>query len=137
MPPPSSGGVALAQMLGLLGEHDLKATLATDTAAYYHLLIEAMRRAYEDRAEYLGDPDFVTVPVDSLTSDAYLAAKWSTFRADSATDSGLALAAQKKEVYETTHTSIIDGEGNAVSITTTLNGNFGCKTWSRVGGFFP
>ncbi len=136
MPPPSSGGVALAQMFGLLDPFDLKATFATDTAAYYHLLIESMRRAYEDRAEYLGDPDFVRVPIDSLTTTAYLREKWSTFRSDSATDSGLALAAQKREVYETTHTSIIDGEGNAVSITTTLNGNFGCKTFSRTGGFF-
>ncbi len=136
MPPPSSGGVALAQMFGLLEKFDLAATLKADTAAYYHLVIEAMRRAYEDRAEYLGDPDFVTVPIDSMTSEAYLANKWASFRPDSATDSGLALAAQKKEVYETTHTSVIDGEGNAVSITTTLNGNFGCKTWSRVGGFF-
>ncbi len=136
MPPPSSGGVALAQMFGLLEEYDLKATIAADTAAYYHLVIEAMRRAYEDRAEFLGDPDFVSVPTDSLTSPSYLSGKWSTFRLDSATDSGLALAAQKREVYETTHTSIVDAQGNAVSITTTLNGNFGCKTWSRVGGFF-
>ena len=69
MPPPSSGGVALAQMFGLLDGYDLRDLLTTDTAAYYHLVIEAMRRAYEDRAEFLGDPDFVTVPVDSLDFD--------------------------------------------------------------------
>ena len=136
MPPPSSGGVALAQMAGLLEPFDLASVLTTDTVRYYHLLIEAMRRAYEDRATYLGDPDFVEVPIDSLTSDSYLSSKWSSFSPDSATDSGVALRALGKDVYETTHTSVVDANGGAVSVTTTLNGNFGCKTWSRTGGFF-
>ena len=136
MPPPSSGGVALAQMAGLLAGFDLADTLTRDTVAYYHLLIEAMRRAYEDRAAYLGDPDFVDVPVDSLTAADYLANKWQSFRRDSATASGAALRAPRKDVYETTHTSVVDAEGGAASVTTTLNGNYGCKTWSRTGGFF-
>ena len=136
MPPPSSGGVALAQMAGMLAPYDLAELLTRDTVAYYHLLIESMRRAYEDRAEYLGDPDYVDVPVDRLTAKPYLAAKWSSFRADSATDSGVALQARGKDVYETTHTSVVDAYGGAVSVTTTLNGNFGSKTYSRVGGFF-
>ena len=136
MPPPSSGGVALAQMAGMLAPFDLAALLTRDTVAYYHHLIESMRRAYEDRAEYLGDPDFVRVPVDSLSAKPYLDAKWASFRADSATDSGVALRAQGKDVYETTHTSVVDAAGGAVSVTTTLNGNFGSKTYSRVGGFF-
>ena len=136
MPPPSSGGVALAQMAGLLAPFDLANLLTTDTVAYYHVLIESMRRAYEDRAEYLGDPDFVDVPTDSLSAKPYLAQKWSTFSSDSATDSGVALRALGKDVYETTHTSVVDAFGGAVSVTTTLNGNFGSKTYSRTGGFF-
>ena len=136
MGPPSSGGVALAQLLGMLDGYDLADLRTTDTTAYVHLLIEAMRRAYQDRAVYLGDPEQVRIPVDSLRSTAYLRQKWSTFDPDSATDSGIALRAQRREVYETTHTSVIDSEGNAVSVTTTLNGNYGCKTWSRTGGFF-
>ncbi len=136
MPPPSSGGVALGQMLTLLAPYDLPAVRAESEAAYYHLLIEAMRRAYEDRAEYLGDPDVVEVPVDSLLTSSYLAGKWATYSPDSASTSGVANRSLGKEVYETTHTSVIDAEGNAVAVTTTLNGNFGCKVWSEVGGFF-
>ena len=136
MPPPSSGGVALAQMAGMVAPYDLPALLTADTVAYYHLLIEGMRRAYEDRAKYLGDPDFVRVPTDSLTAKPYLNAKWASFRPDSATDSGVALRTAGKDVYETTHTSVVDAYGGAVSVTTTLNGNFGSKTFSRVGGFF-
>ena len=136
MPPPSSGGIVLAQMLGLLDGYDLNSIAQTDSAAYFHLLIEAMRRAYEDRAEYLGDPDLVDIPVDSLLSTPYLLSKWETFSPDTATRSGLSLKPGTKEVYETTHTSVVDGEGNAVSVTTTLNGNYGSKVWSEVGGFF-
>ena len=136
MGPPSSGGVALAQLLGFLEGYDLAGLFRSDRVAYYHLLIEAMRRAYQDRATYLGDPEFVDIPIDSLTERAYLATKWSTFRPDSATDSGASLKSTGKDVYETTHTSVVDAEGNAVSVTTTLNGNFGCKVWSKTGGFF-
>lgn len=136
MPPPSSGGVVLSQMLGMLKNQDLQAFAKTDKVAYLHILIEAMRRAYQDRATYLGDPDEVEIPVDSLLSDEYLANKWSTFSPDSATPSGTMLKAPAKEVYETTHTSVIDTEGNACSVTTTLNGNFGSKVWSKTGGFF-
>ena len=136
MPPPSSGGVVLAQMLTMLDGYDLRATALADSVAYYHLLIEAMRRAYEDRATYLGDPDLVEIDLDRLLDADYLAEKWSTYRPDSATASGRMLAADGKDVYETTHTSVIDADGNAVSVTTTLNGNYGSKVWSRTGGFF-
>jgi len=136
MPPPSSGGVVLSQMLGLLKSQNLRSVIATDSVAYYHLLIEAMRRAYQDRATYLGDPDEVEMPIDSILSDAYLKSKWSTYSSDKATPSGGMLKIQGKETYETTHTSVIDEAGNAVAITTTLNGNFGCKVWSKTGGFF-
>lgn len=136
MPPPSSGGVALAQMLTMLEPYDLHDMIAADSAEYYHLLIEVMRRAYEDRAEYLGDPDLVYVPVDSLLDPTYLALKMSSYDPTAATPSGRSVRAPGKETYETTHTSVIDDEGNAVSVTTTLNGNYGSKFWSREGGFF-
>ena len=136
MPPPSSGGVVLAQMLGMLAAYDLPAIARADSADYYHLLVEAMRRAYEDRAEYLGDPDLVAIPIDSLVAPDYLAAKWANYDPRRATPSGRTLNAPGKEVYETTHTSVIDADGNAVSVTTTLNGNFGSKVFSQVGGFF-
>ena len=136
MPPPSSGGVVLSQMLGMLKDQNLQSLAATDSVAYFHVLIEVMRRAYQDRATYLGDPDAVEMPIDSILSDEYLASKWSTFSPDEATPSGTMLKVLGKEVYETTHTSVIDTEGNACSVTTTLNGNFGSKVWSRTGGFF-
>lgn len=136
MPPPSSGGVVLSQMLGMLKSQNLQSVVATDSIAYFHLLIESMRRAYQDRATYLGDPDQVSMPIDSILSDAYLNSKWSTYSPDKATPSGTMLNLLGKETYETTHTSVVDQVGNAISVTTTLNGNFGCKVWSKTGGFF-
>ena len=136
MPPPSSGGVVLAQMMQLLEAYDLKALREQDEVAYYHLLIESMRRAYEDRASYLGDPDQVQIPIDSLLDADYLAAKWQSFTPDSASRSKASMQAIGPDVYETTHTSVVDGTGNAVAVTTTLNGNYGSKVWSEVGGFF-
>ena len=137
MPPSSSGGVALAQMVEMLepypladyGFQSLPATMVT---------VEAMRRAYADRAEYLGDTDFYPVPVDSLLEDDYLAARMADFRTDSAGRSdyiGAGLEAVR-ESYETTHISIVDSAGNAVAITTTLNGNFGSKVIVDGAGFF-
>jgi len=123
-------------MLGMLKNQNLQSLAATDSVLYLHTLIEAMRRAYQDRATYLGDPDEVSIPMDSILSDAYLESKWSNFSPERATLSGTMLKISGKEVYETTHTSVIDKEGNAVSVTTTLNGNFGCKVWSKTGGFF-
>ncbi len=136
MPPPSSGGVVLAQMLGMLRKYDLQAVAITDSVDYYHLLIEVMRRAYEDRAEYLGDPDMVQIPLERLLDSSYLASKWADYDPQRATVSDPSKKAGLRDVYETTHTSIIDRFGNAVAVTTTLNGNFGSKVWSRVGGFF-
>lgn len=136
MPPPSSGGVVLSQMLTLIEDQNLNQLAQQDSVLYFHTIIEAMRRAYEDRATYLGDPDVVDIPLEKLLSKDYLKQKWETFDVDKATPSGSMIQGEKKEVYETTHTSVVDKEGNAVSITTTLNGNFGCKVWSKVGGFF-
>ena len=136
MPPPSSGGVVLAQMLQLLGPYDLAALRRDDEVGYYHLLIEAMRRAYEDRAAYLGDPEAMTKPIGELLDDDYLAGKWASFSPDSASRSSATLKTSGPDVYETTHTSVVDAAGNAVSVTTTLNGNYGSKVWSAEGGFF-
>ena len=125
MPPPSSGGIALIEMLHMLEAYDLKA-LGWHSSAYVHTMVEVMRRAFADRAAYLGDADFVKVPVAGLTSRAY-----ARFRARTITDK----ATPSKEVmggnpaaYEspdTTHFSIVDAEGNVVSNTYTLNDSYG------------
>jgi len=138
MPPSSSGGVALGQMLQivepfLLFEHQFHSPQAV------HLMVEAERRAYADRAQYLGDSDFYDVPIDSLLSPFYLAGRMEDFEPDLATASETVAAGDfklVKESFETTHTSIVDAEGMAVSVTTTLNSNFGSKIWVKDGGFF-
>ncbi len=138
MSPPSSGGIALMQMLNILEDYPLKEKGFQSPDAL-HLMVEAMRRAYADRAEYLGDSDFWPVPTDSLLDEDYLAARMSDFSMDKATASDT-LAAGKftltTESFETTHTSVVDGEGNAVSVTTTLNLNYGSKVIVEGAGFF-
>ncbi len=138
MPPPSSGGVVLLAMLGLLEPFDL-AALGHNSSAACHLLVEAMRRAYADRSEYFGDPDFVPVPVAGLLDRAYLAERMRDFDPKRATPSVQvkpgqpagwdASAAPSRplapESPETTHYSVVDAAGNAVSTTYTLNTNFG------------
>ncbi|HEU5078554.1 MAG TPA: gamma-glutamyltransferase [Opitutaceae bacterium] len=143
MPPPSSGGIALLQMLGMLEPFDVK-KLGFNSAAKYHLFTEVMRRAFRDRAEYLGDPDFVSVPVARLLDRDYINGLMKNYDPVKATLSdGLApgkfsdlpspsrdrIAALRAELVaestETTHFSIIDAAGNAVSNTYTLNGAFG------------
>ena len=118
-PPPSSGGVALAQMLHMLEGWDLS---ALDDAHRRHLVVEAMRRAYRDRTIYLGDPDFVAMPIARLTSREYAAGLRAAIHPDKATPSAL-LSGQPAplEDDETTHFSIIDAEGNRVSATQTVN----------------
>ncbi|HEU4812851.1 MAG TPA: gamma-glutamyltransferase [Xanthomonadaceae bacterium] len=118
-PPVSSGGVALAQMLQILEGWDL-ATL--DEATRTHLMVEAMRRAYRDRTIYLGDPDFVQVPVERLVHPAYAAGLRATIHPSKATPSALLPGKPAPlEDEETTHFSIIDSEGNIVSATQTIN----------------
>ncbi|MEM9931270.1 MAG: gamma-glutamyltransferase, partial [Bacteroidota bacterium] len=137
MPPSSSGGVALAQMVEMLEPYPLK-DLGFQSTATVQLTAEVMRRAYADRAEYLGDSDFYHVPIDSLLNDEYLAGRMADYRPDTAGSSdfiGAGLEAVR-ESYETTHISIVDEAGNAVSITTTLNGNFGSKVMVDGAGFF-
>ncbi len=134
MPPPSSGGLALLQMLGMLEPFDVK-SLGFNSAAKYHLFTEVMRRAFRDRVEFPADPDFVQVPVAGLLARAYLAGLMKNYDPQKATPSaGLAPGrpdgwAPPAESGETTHFSIIDAAGNAVSNTYTLNGAFGsCVT---------
>lgn len=126
MPPPSSGGVALLEMLNILETYDLRA-LGKDSASRTHLLIEAMRRAFADRAEFLGDPDFVRVPTASLISKAYAATRRKTINLHKATPSANIGHGKPAghESTQTTHFSIVDAEGNAVSNTYTLNMGFG------------
>jgi gamma-glutamyltranspeptidase / glutathione hydrolase len=135
MPPPSSGGVALLQLLHILEHHELK----RDDAATLHLLIEAMRRVYADRAHYMGDPDFHPVPVDSLLDEAYLAARMADFDPSRASVSAQVASGDVRvrlESFETTHTSVVDAEGMAVSVTTTINSNYGSKVVVGGAGFF-
>jgi gamma-glutamyltranspeptidase/glutathione hydrolase len=127
MPPPSSGGVALLQMLGMLEPHDV-AGLGFNSAAKIHLFAEVMRRAFQDRARFLGDPDFVKVPVAALLDRNYLARRMADFDPARATSNDALSsldAATAHESTDTTHFSVIDGAGNAVSITYTLNGLWG------------
>lgn len=136
MPPPSSGGIALVQVLGMLSGHDLHA-LGHNSPAYIHLVAEAMRRHFADRAQYLGDPDFISIPLDTLLSQAYLKRRMASFRPDKATPSAElgAGAIMGYESEQTTHYSVMDTAGNVVSATTTLNSGFGCYTVVQGAGF--
>jgi gamma-glutamyltranspeptidase/glutathione hydrolase len=134
MPPPSSGGVALIQMLNILEGFDLRG-LGHNTAPYLHHLAESMRRAYRDRARYLADPDFVEVPVARLTSKAYAAELRRTIDPDAATRSAPADIAEAPESDETTHYSIVDASGMAVAVTYTLEAGYGSKITVPGAGF--
>ena len=136
MPPPSSGGVALVQLLKSVEKYPLK-DMGWNTSESIHLLTEAERRAYADRAAYLGDPDFTTVPVAELTSDTYITSRMSTYDPEKVTASaGLKEGTlSMKESEQTTHLSVVDAEGNAVSVTTTLNGGYGSSVIVAGSGF--
>ncbi|MEN0004530.1 MAG: gamma-glutamyltransferase [Bacteroidota bacterium] len=138
MPPSSSGGVALVQMLDMIESQPIDDWRFQSTETI-HLMVEAMRRAYADRAEHLGDMDFYDVPIDSLLNINYLNDRMATYTPDSATVSDQIASGEftiQVESFETTHTSIVDGQGNAVSVTTTLNSNFGSKVVVDGAGFF-
>ncbi|MBB3838593.1 gamma-glutamyltranspeptidase/glutathione hydrolase [Runella defluvii] len=136
MPPVSSGGVALLQLMKFVQPYPLK-RWGWHSDSTIQVMIEAERRVYADRAKFLGDPDFVKVPIKELTSDEYLKNRWKDFTFNKATnskeiDGGLIPG---YESLETTHFSIVDKEGNAVSITTTLNGGYGSRVIVKGGGF--
>ena len=125
MPPPSSGGVLIVEMLNMLEPYDL-GKLGYGSAATSHLLIEAQRRAYADRAEYLGDPDFVNVPAAKMIEKAYARLRFSDFDPEHATDSSKIGAGKwPDESPQTTHLSVVDNKGQAVALTTTLNSTYG------------
>jgi gamma-glutamyltranspeptidase/glutathione hydrolase len=138
MPPPSSGGVALLQMLAACEPYPVTSYGFHQPAAV-HLVVEAARRAYADRAAWLGDTDFFPVPVSSLTDTAYVRGRMRSFDAAHASPSDSVAGGKVtllKESFETTHTSVVDPMGNAVSVTTTLNSNYGCKVVVDGAGFF-
>ncbi len=135
MPPPSSGGVVLVEMLNVLEGYDL-AAMGHNSAAYLHVLTETMRRAYADRAEHLGDPDFNEgMPLDRLTSKEYADDLRATIDPERASNSDPELFAQPYESEETTHFSVVDKDGNMVSLTYTLEFGYGSAIVVDGGGY--
>ena len=137
MAPPSSGGVCLAQMMGMIEAHDIK-QYGHNSPEAMQVMIEAERRSYADRSEFLGDPDFVSIPIDSLMDKGYLQKRMLDFSWNQATLSSAIKPGGIvwTESDETTHYSILDKDGNAVSVTTTLNGSYGSKVYVEDSGFF-
>jgi gamma-glutamyltranspeptidase/glutathione hydrolase len=136
MPMPSSGGVLLHQMLKMVEDQPLP-QWGFQSPQAVQLMIEAERRAYADRAEHMGDADFYNVPVAQLTADAYLKKRMQNFEPGKAGSSAaIKPGSFTKESEETTHLSVIDNEGNAVAVTTTLNNSYGSKTVVGGAGFF-
>lgn len=137
MAPPSSGGIALIQLLRLVEPYPLR-KWGWHSDSTIQVMIEAERRVYADRAKFLGDPDFVKIPNAALMSRDYLAGRWKDFSWSKATDSK-AINGGVLPGYEspqTTHFSVVDRDGNAVSVTTTLNGGYGSRVVVKGGGFF-
>jgi gamma-glutamyltranspeptidase/glutathione hydrolase len=135
MPPPSSGGVVLMQILNMLESYDI-GTLGWGSSQTVHLTVEALRRAYADRAEHLGDPDFYPVPIDKLISKDYALERFEGMDPQAASDSEEIFAGNwVDESMDTTHFSVVDGQGNAVSVTTTLNGSYGNRIVVPGAGF--
>jgi gamma-glutamyltranspeptidase/glutathione hydrolase len=126
MPPPSSGGAVLLEMLNILEGFDLQ-KLEASSSERYHLMAEAMRRAFADRAEYMGDSDFVKVPVAGLIDKSYATTLRATINTDRASTSAEVRAGRPAgyESDETTHFTVVDAEGNAVANTYTLNNSYG------------
>lgn len=137
MAPPSSGGVCLAQILKMVAPYPIS-EYEHNGQKYIQVLVEAERRAYADRSFYLGDPDFIENPIDSLLNESYLKNRMATFSFEAATpSSSLGYGTiSGYESPETTHFSIVDRYGNAVSTTTTLNSEYGSKLYCKELGFF-
>ena len=135
MPPPSSGGLLLVQMLNMLEPYDLAGT-GFGSPETVHLMIEAERRAYADRAQHLGDPDFYDVPAAMLTDKDYARRRFADFDAEAASRSErIDAGSWPEESPETTHASVIDAAGNVVAYTTTLNLGYGAKIVVSDAGF--
>jgi gamma-glutamyltranspeptidase / glutathione hydrolase len=137
MAPPSSGGVALLQLLKSIEDFPVENWGHNDQKTV-HLFVESERRAYADRATYLGDPDFVRVPVKELTSEEYIKLRMSSFDTARATPSSEIKEGNFNflESKQTTHLSVVDAKGNAVAVTTTLNDSYGNKIVVAGSGFF-
>ncbi len=137
MSPPSSGGVTMNQMFKMMEPHDL-ASYGHNSEKTIQLFTESARRAYADRNYFLGDPDFVDIPLDILLSKDYLTHRMENFSFEEATSSADVSHGEVEiiESMETTHYSIVDAEGNAISATTTLNGGYGSKLYSEELGIF-
>jgi gamma-glutamyltranspeptidase/glutathione hydrolase len=137
MSPPSSGGLCLAQIMKMMEPFDLK-SYGHNSVKSIQVMVEAERRAYADRSYFLGDPDFVNIPTEELLSDAYLKKRMEDFSFDKPTPSDAVSYGEilGYESEETTHYSIIDPFGNAVSVTTTLNSGYGSKLYVDELGFF-
>ncbi len=126
VPPPSGGGITLIQLLEMIEPYPLK-EWGFHSPGAIHLMVEAERRAFADRSEYPGDPDFVSIPIKELISMKYIERRMASFSETRASSSSDIKAGSpgKNESSETTHYSVVDKDGNAVSVTTTLNGSFG------------
>ena len=134
MPPPSSGGIAMIEMFNILEGYDLR-SLGHNSAKHVHYMAEAMRRAFLDRARFVADPDFAQVPVDKLTSKQYAQQLRGTIDPNKATPSAPADVTLASESMETTHYSIVDKNGMAVSVTYTLEAGYGSKIVVPGAGF--
>jgi gamma-glutamyltranspeptidase/glutathione hydrolase len=132
--PPSSGGILIAQMMQMIAPYPLT-VMGVNTFESVSLMVEAQRRAYADRAEHMGDPDFWKVPIKTLTSNAYAQDRMKDYQPGIAGNSKNILAGIAKESEQTTHFSVIDADGNLVSVTTTLNDTYGNKTIVGGAGF--
>jgi gamma-glutamyltranspeptidase/glutathione hydrolase len=137
MSPPSSGGICLNQIMKMIEPYDL-AEMGHNSMKAIQVITEAERRAYADRNYFLGDPDFIKLPLKEMQDPTYLKNRMSDFSFDKATKSADIAhgAIQGYESKQTTHYSIVDAEGNAVSVTTTLNDNYGSKIYCDELGFF-
>ncbi|UGU16254.1 gamma-glutamyltransferase [Sinomicrobium kalidii] len=137
MSPPSSGGITLGQIMQMIAPYPL-AEYGHNSVKSIQVITEAERRAYADRNYFLGDPDFVDIPKKTLLHESYLRKRMENFSFDRATKSSEVSHGeiQITESNETTHYSIVDARGNAVSVTTTLNGAYGSKVYSDELGFF-
>ena len=137
MSPPSSGGVCLAQIMKMIEPFDL-GKYGHNSVKTIQVITEAERRAYADRSYYLGDPDFVNIPTTQLLDSTYLQSRMGNFSFEKASKSADIARGELSfsESMETTHYSIVDADGNAVSVTTTLNGAYGSKVYIEELGFF-
>lgn len=132
--PPSSGGILIAQMMQMIAPFNVE-KMGLNTLASVNLMVESQRRAYADRAEHMGDPDYWKVPTKTLISNSYAQARMSDYKEGVAGSSKITVAGVAHESEQTTHLSVIDKEGNMVAITTTLNDTYGNKTIVAGAGF--